>query len=394
MNEQNLDPNLSESEYNNYSALLHEMQSFLSAETSEESASSANAVLDETLNSTNSENIANSIDSMVFEQVSEPTFVFEQLTSFVEAQNSRTNLESNDSLSVSSQNLSDASNFSAPDNLAFSSESPIYDLASENRPSQNNFADENQDGKSAADAVSEQTTDKYESTADLDDFENFNSLPLLLMKPEVELPLPNFALDDEPAAIVEDVPLGEAQMAANTASSTSFSSNASGETIAKQASAATISKPIRAAIPLDLHERYIVFRLDDEFYAFSAANIAEIGHPLSVTLVPFVPVWFLGIANLRGDILSVIGLREFWNKKAIVQQKAKMLILRSRKNSLTIGVIVDGVREMRRVPTEEIHSIDDNSEDQINFYKIGTADYDGHQLHILDAEQLLASLKV
>lgn len=142
-----------------------------------------------------------------------------------------------------------------------------------------------------------------------------------------------------------------------------------------------------------LEDRYIVFRIEEVLYAFSAKSIVEIGQPLPITPLPFVPKWFLGISNLRGDILSVVGLRELWNRKsAPAQQRTKLLVLRSEKLNVTVGLVVDGVREMRRVNADEINQ-NAAVEAHLTAYKIGDADYEGQRLALLDAEKFLESLK-
>lgn len=142
-----------------------------------------------------------------------------------------------------------------------------------------------------------------------------------------------------------------------------------------------------------LEDRYIVFKIDESHYAFSAKSVAEIGQPLPVTPLPFVPSWFLGISNLRGDILSVVGLRELWGKKSTPsQQRTKLLVVRSERQGVTVGLVVDAVREMRRVSGGEI-SAAKQTEEQLSSYKLGEVSYDGQRLSLLDAEKFLETLK-
>ena len=142
-----------------------------------------------------------------------------------------------------------------------------------------------------------------------------------------------------------------------------------------------------------LEERFVIFKLDDTLYAFPAVNVAEIGQLLPITPLPFVPSWFLGITHLRGDIVSVVGLRELWQKNTVVPQKAKILIVHSEKQSLTIALVVDAVREMRHVAPEEIVSGVSQNESHFAPYQIGTVDYDGQNLCLLNAEKLLETLR-
>src|SRR5689334_910486 len=76
-------------------------------------------------------------------------------------------------------------------------------------------------------------------------------------------------------------------------------------------------------------EKFIVFFLDGELYAVSAAQVAEVVQMLAITPLPNVPEWLLGIANLRGEIISVVDLPKLWNKKTSQNPaKAKLIVLR------------------------------------------------------------------
>jgi purine-binding chemotaxis protein CheW len=142
-----------------------------------------------------------------------------------------------------------------------------------------------------------------------------------------------------------------------------------------------------------LEERFVIFKLDDTLYAFPAVNVAEIGQLLPITPLPFVPSWFLGISHLRGDILSVVGLRELWKKNTAPSPKAKILIVHSEKQSLTVALVVDAVREMRHVTPEEIISDESQGDSHFASYQIGMVEYEGQNLCLLNAEKLLETLR-
>jgi hypothetical protein len=67
------------------------------------------------------------------------------------------------------------------------------------------------------------------------------------------------------------------------------------------------AEPVGAAV----EEQHVIFTLAGTEYAAPIANVIEIGRPMVVTPVPNVPDWVLGVANLRGDIISMVNLRAF-----------------------------------------------------------------------------------
>ncbi|MBC7797580.1 MAG: chemotaxis protein CheW [Pyrinomonadaceae bacterium] len=150
-----------------------------------------------------------------------------------------------------------------------------------------------------------------------------------------------------------------------------------------------------STVSINLEEKHIVFKLDENLFAFSAADVMEIAHPLKVTPLPFVPSWLTGVTNLRGDILAVVDLRRLWNKESAMQgaNKTKMLVLRSRKENLMMGLVVDSVREMCVLP-EERASVNVEQTTAINNlcggYLQSARNLDGDAVWLLNAENFLA----
>jgi chemotaxis signal transduction protein len=102
-------------------------------------------------------------------------------------------------------------------------------------------------------------------------------------------------------------------------------------------------------------EQHVIFTLAGTEYAVPIANVIEIGRPLVVTPVPNVPDWVLGVANLRGDILSLVDLRAFLGMEWIgYGQASRMLVAQARQEDMTTGLIVDRVSEIRYLPMDRI----------------------------------------
>lgn len=144
-----------------------------------------------------------------------------------------------------------------------------------------------------------------------------------------------------------------------------------------------------------IENKYIVFRLNGEAYAFSAASVAEISHPLTVTPLPFVPSWMSGVANLRGDIIAVIDLRLFWYQPAAAPgTRTKMLVVRAENENVRIGLTVDAVSEIRYIPASQISTAESNPNAPFASYLQGVSNLEGETMHILNAEQFLSAPKL
>ena len=135
-------------------------------------------------------------------------------------------------------------------------------------------------------------------------------------------------------------------------------------------------------------EKFIVFALDNEFFAVSAKRVAEVVQPLVLTPLPNVPEWLLGMANLRGSIISVVNLLKLWDKKpSPASPKTKFIVLRPANGDTSVAFTVDKLSEIVTLPNEKIQFI---KNDKSFFAK---AMHKSNVLHLIDTEKLASSLK-
>jgi purine-binding chemotaxis protein CheW len=138
--------------------------------------------------------------------------------------------------------------------------------------------------------------------------------------------------------------------------------------------------------------RYVLFSLATTEYAVPIENVSEIGRPLKVTWVPNVPDWILGVANLRGDVLSIVDLAAFLNIQAPTQPTTgRMLVAHSPLADMSTGLIVDRVNGIRNLPGDQILPPTAPIADRVAPYLRGVCEYEGHLLVVLDLDQLLLS---
>lgn len=137
-------------------------------------------------------------------------------------------------------------------------------------------------------------------------------------------------------------------------------------------------------------EKFIVFVLDDELFAVSSKQVAEVAQPLAVTLLPNAPEWLLGIANLRGEIISVADLRKILGKQSNLSPKAKFVVVRSQNSDALTAFSVDKLSEFVTLTSDEIQFVKNDKSPHIH----GTAVYQANPLQIIDLVKLLASLEI
>jgi purine-binding chemotaxis protein CheW len=97
----------------------------------------------------------------------------------------------------------------------------------------------------------------------------------------------------------------------------------------------------------------IEFRLSDEKYAIESRFVREVYPLKELTPLPCTPAFVLGIINLRGQIISVIDIKKFFElpeqglsdlNRAIIVQNGQM----------EFGILADAIQGVRILPLEEI----------------------------------------
>ncbi|TAK81896.1 MAG: purine-binding chemotaxis protein CheW [Betaproteobacteria bacterium] len=97
----------------------------------------------------------------------------------------------------------------------------------------------------------------------------------------------------------------------------------------------------------------VEFVLAHERYGAETSFVREI-HPLTnLTPLPCTPAFVLGVVNLRGEIVSVIDIKKFFElpEKGLTDLN-KVVVLQSA--TMRFGVLADAVLGVRRVPVAEI----------------------------------------
>ena len=134
----------------------------------------------------------------------------------------------------------------------------------------------------------------------------------------------------------------------------------------------------------------VEFVLAYENYAVETRYVREV-YPLeNLTPLPCTPAFVLGVVNLRGEILSVIDLKKFFElpekgltdlNKVIVLQSANMLF----------GILADAVAGVRRIPVAGIQPSLPTLTGVREAYLRGVT---AERTVILDAEKLLADERI
>ncbi len=100
--------------------------------------------------------------------------------------------------------------------------------------------------------------------------------------------------------------------------------------------------------------RYIVFRVNQEYYASPMLSIKEIVDPLPYCQVPNFHDYFLGLANLRGQIIGVIDLGLRLGKASSLSEDPGVMLI-CEDEGTTLGALVSCVESALTLQAAEIH---------------------------------------
>ena len=132
----------------------------------------------------------------------------------------------------------------------------------------------------------------------------------------------------------------------------------------------------------------LLFYIDDILYGIEIQYVTEIIGMQPITVVPGVPEFIKGVINIRGKVVPVISIRHKINQPEIPYDE-KTCIIVVELDELTVGLIVDRVREITTVlPTDTCSAPDFKSVNQ-NQYIQSIIDSNGEIKQLLDIHKMI-----
>ena len=103
-----------------------------------------------------------------------------------------------------------------------------------------------------------------------------------------------------------------------------------------------------------------------------------------ITRVPKVAGYLKGVINLRGEVIPVMSLRIKMDLSADEITKATRIIILKLEQHGTIGVIVDEVKEVVTLSTDEIEKVTYDAKEERNSFLSGVGKHENELISILD----------
>ena len=134
----------------------------------------------------------------------------------------------------------------------------------------------------------------------------------------------------------------------------------------------------------------VVFDLASEFYGVDIGDVREIIRMQNVTRVPGTPAYMEGVTNLRGKVVPVVDLRKRLSLKVKQQTKESRIVVVD-IGGKDVGVIVDGVTEVLRIPMASVEPPSQMIANSDSAYIRGIAKLGDKLVILLDLDKVLVS---
>ena len=134
----------------------------------------------------------------------------------------------------------------------------------------------------------------------------------------------------------------------------------------------------------------VSFLLGGEEYAVDIHLVQEIIRLQEITRVPEAPDFVEGVINLRGRVIPVLDLRKRFRLPQTAE-RTKMRIVVVSSGGRTIGLVVDGVREVLTLPLASVEPPPPVVSGIGRDYLKGIGKRKGRLLILLDLERILTA---
>lgn len=136
-------------------------------------------------------------------------------------------------------------------------------------------------------------------------------------------------------------------------------------------------------------EQLVVFTLAKESYGVDIGKVNGIERMQNITRVPKTPEHVKGVMNLRGRVIPVVSMRTIFRLPSGEETKDTRIVVADVQGQ-QIGVIVDAVTEVLRIPADSIESVSSiiTSGNDAE-YMLGIAKLEGKMIILLDLDMVL-----
>lgn len=140
--------------------------------------------------------------------------------------------------------------------------------------------------------------------------------------------------------------------------------------------------------------QYIVVSIGNEQYGLDISFVDNIVRMCKITRVPKAPFHYIGIINLRGEVVPLMSLRRKMGlEDDVFTDLSRIIILKTEEQGL-VGVVVDEVKEVISLAEDEIDRNAQSSQGEKENYINGIGKSGEQLISILEISSVLGEGEV
>ena len=139
--------------------------------------------------------------------------------------------------------------------------------------------------------------------------------------------------------------------------------------------------------------QYVVIKLGQESYGIKIDYIDNIVRMLRITRVPKSQPYYVGVINLRGEVVPVMSLRRRFGMEEDVYSGATRIIIIKFEDQFLEGLIVDEVKEVVNLNETVIENPNFKLSEENALYLAGIGKDGDNLISLLDIESVVKGNK-
>ena len=132
----------------------------------------------------------------------------------------------------------------------------------------------------------------------------------------------------------------------------------------------------------------VTFTLGNEDYAVDILKVQEINRMSEIAKVPNAPSYVEGVINLRGRVIPVISLRQRMGLSD-KEKDTKSRIMIVDIQGITLGLVVDSVSEVLRIPLSTVEPTPQMATDISTEFIKGIAKLEDRLIILIDIDRMI-----
>ncbi|MGN0436352.1 MAG: chemotaxis protein CheW [Wujia sp.] len=139
-------------------------------------------------------------------------------------------------------------------------------------------------------------------------------------------------------------------------------------------------------------KQYIILRFDNEQYGIDITYIDNIVRLQPITRVPHTQHYFIGVINLRGEIIPVMSMRRKFDLPDKENTNATRILILKLEGNAKIGILVDEVREVVTLTDDMIEKAGSDAGDS-RAYLTGIGKYNDTLISLLNIAAVISEIE-